>query len=150
MTENTLRKAIENPVPLTKQEINSIADAILLKVMDGELNPLETHIKAKAIVQTFEKIASETQGYALDEAEKYGKEGSIMGVSFKISSTGDRYDYEADPTYKKLKDELKKREEVLKMAAKTTMQIADDDSGEIIPKVPLKASSKATLNVSIK
>jgi hypothetical protein len=147
---SNISQIIDNAIPLTKEEIYSLANSIVIKVMDGDLNGLETHIKAKAIVQTFQKVADETQGYAIDEAEKYGKEGKVLGVNFKMSSTGDRFDYEADPEYASLKEALKKREDLLKLAAKNALQMTDEETGEVIPKVPLKTPSKTTLTVTIK
>lgn len=141
---------IINENNITKAEIIAQAQAIIDKVIVGELDPLKVHVYAKAMKEAWELIASETQGYALDEAEKYGKEGKVFGASFRLSSTGDRYDYEADQTYRDLKEKLKQREELLKQAVKSRVVLVDDETGEQIPKVPVKSSSKQTLNVSFK
>lgn len=135
---------------LTKAEILSKAQEVINKIADGQADGLKVHLQAKAYIQYYQAIADQSQGYAIDEAEKYGKEGKLLGVGFRIGSTGERYDYEEDPIYYDLKAKLKAREELLKTAVKMRESIFDDETGEVVPKVSLKAAAKSTLTVTIK
>lgn len=59
------------------------------------------------------------------------------GVEFSTMNTGDRYDFEQDDVYKTLKEQLKEREDLLKLALKSKNQIFDADGVEV-PRVGIK------------
>lgn len=135
---------------VSKEDIRSQALDIINEVIAGEIDPLKAFIAAKANIEAWTMIAEEIKGYALDEAEKYKNNETVMGASFRLGYTGDRYDYEQDKTYRDLKEQLKKREELLKQASQTKAVLVDDETGEQIPKVDIKTWSKQTLSVSFK
>lgn len=76
----------------------------------------------------------------LEAAEAYG-------VKITMKNTGDRLDYEQDDVYKSLKTQLKEREDILKMAYKTSSPIYDEEGVEI-PKVGIKTHGSLVPNIS--
>lgn len=128
---------------LTKKEIQSEAVNQVQKILDsGELNMEEVVskiVKLKEYVNSFDKALRKNDCIPV---------GSYQGVKAVESNTGDRLDYEADPVYKKLKDELKAREEVLKAAFKNKDIDMADKNGEVIPRVPVKTYSSTVIKVS--
>src|SRR6476659_5629751 len=97
---------------IDKKSLENISEALLIKVMDGDLNPLELNIRAKALIKCLEDAIKKTEKFAVEEAEKYGKGSELLGVKFSISESGNRLDYDSDSEYYSIKEKLKKREEV--------------------------------------
>jgi hypothetical protein len=139
---------IQNQIIPTKAGIEEIANTLIQEIKDGNVDPLKAHIQTKALIKALEKVQEETLSEAITEAEKYGKEGKVFGVNFRIGSSGDRFDYEQDQEYVVIKDKLKYREDQLKMAAKMNEELVLD--GVLIPKVPLKSLGKTNLTITIK
>lgn len=70
----------------------------------------------------------------------------LKGCEFTMRNTGDRLDYMSDPIYSKLHEQLKAREDLLKLAFKSKQPIYDEHGAEV-PKVEIKTYGKETLNV---
>jgi hypothetical protein len=68
------------------------------------------------------------------------------GVEFSMRNTGDRYDWEFDDVYLSLKNQLKQREDLLKVALKSDAPIYDAD-GVQVPKCPVKSSGGEVLTL---
>ncbi len=83
-------------IPSLKQGIKQFVGNLLQRMDDGELDPLEIHVK---LIKTMEKIAkevSESEGYkkaVRNSAEAHGKEFQRFGATIKLSETGTKYDY---------------------------------------------------------
>ena len=58
---------------ICKAEIAQIAQQLTDRINEGEVNPIEAHIKLKAIVKALEATIKATEQTVADEASKHGK-----------------------------------------------------------------------------
>lgn len=127
----------------TKKEAQQQGKDLAKLILDGgHVTPEESYsnvVRLKEVINELEKGLK--QGLTVTE------ETSLNGVRFSLSNTGDRLDYEKDVLYKSLKDKLKDREDLLKLAFKSGDVIYDSDGVEV-PKVPIKTHSKSVIKVS--
>lgn len=134
---------------ISKADIENLATSLIVDIEEGNKDALKVYIQAKALIELFSQIAERSLSTAMSEAYKHSdKSFDFIGAKVEFKSTGDRFDYEKDIEYKRLKDALKAREDILKYSAKSKDEIVIES--EIIPKVPIKSASKATLAISIK
>jgi len=134
---------------VSKKDIENLATSIIVDIEEGNIDPLKIHIQAKALIEVFSQISERSLSAAMSEAYKHSdKSFEFIGAKVEFKSTGDRYDYEKDEEYARIKGLLKEREDLLKQAVKSKATLVIDD--EVIPKVPVKSPSKATLAISIK
>ena len=127
--------------PLNKAEQTDLANRLISPVLDGDINPIETAVKAKSIIEALTKFLNDDRikDCTMSEIEKYGKETSWNGAKLAIKEVGVKYDYTdcSDPIYedllqqKQLLDKkIKDREVFLKsLSGRTT--IVDDETGEV-------------------
>ena len=136
---------------LTKQSLNEWAAAMVSLIEDGELNPLEAHAKAKAIVAALTDVIKSTEDLAQDEAAKYGsKTFEAFGAQVTLKEGAVTPDYAQDPVYVQMKEALKAREDLLKTAMKTKdAQIIDTYTGEVVPVVQPKYA-KSSISIQFK
>lgn len=152
---------ISNSSEISKSYIEEKANLIISKINDGLFNEIEVYQLIRGYEELLEKVEKGIKENVISEIEKYDKEDRNFGnISFQISNSGDRLDYEKDPEYKKIKKSLKDRETLLKTAynlnksksskfqEKTT--IVDEETGETIPVVPIKTFSGKVLKCTIK
>lgn len=142
---------------ISKGLIEEQKQTILQRIEDGELDALKVMVVLTMYKKILEGDDNKSNGlrhmvesHARTEVYKYGKEAVAFGVQARIGTTGDRYDYDADPIYSDLKAQLKARENLLKTAVKMKESIFDESTGEVVPKVPLKSPAKETLVITIK
>ena len=127
-------------------------------VNEGNINPVEalgniTRLKEVLLNAESHLKKSEPIERAADRKESYN------GVTFSVMHTGDRLDYEKDPVYAGLKEQLKDREAQLKQAykshqnggAKIYTEGYDPETGELVtyevPVVPVKTHGKQTVKI---
>jgi len=136
---------------LTKQSLNEWAAAMVSLIEDGELNPLEAHAKAKAIVAALTDVIKSTEDLAQDEAAKYGsKTFEAFGAQVTLKEGAVTPDYAQDPIWVQMKETLKSREDLLKTAMKTKdAAIIDTYTGEVIPVVQPKYA-KSSISIQFK
>jgi hypothetical protein len=136
---------------LTKQSLNEWAAAMVRLIEDGELNPLEAHAKAKAIVAALTDVIKSTEDLAQDEAAKYGgKTFEAFGAQVTLKEGAVTPDYAQDPVWVQMKEALKSREDLLKTAMKTKdAEIIDTYTGEVIPVVQPKYA-KSSISIQFK
>ena len=105
------------------------------RINEGEVNPIEAHIKLKAIVKACEVAIKATEQTVADEASKHGKTFQAFGAEVSLKEGSLTPNYEEDPTYADLKAQLKEREEILKLAFRQAGKSAifDEVTGEQIP-----------------
>lgn len=120
-------------------------------INEGEINPLEAHAKAKAIISALTNVIKATESLAHDEAAKYGgKSFSAFGASITIKDGAVTPNYRDDMIWSDLKNELDAREELLKLAFKSKdVQITDTTTGEVVPKVSPKYA-KSSISIQFK
>jgi hypothetical protein len=136
---------------ICKAEIAQIAQQLTDRINDGEVNPIEAHIKLKAIVKALEVTIKATEQTVADEAAKYGKTFHAFGAEITLKEGSLTPNYEEDAVYADLKAQLKAREELLKMAFRQAGKTAifDESTGEQVPVCTAKAT-KASIAVTFK
>ena len=107
---------------------------------NGDLNPLEAHAKAKAIMAALKDVIDQTEQQARDEADKYGgKTFQAFGAKVTLKDGNVTPNYDEDAVWNSIKQQLKEREELLKLAFKSKdAEITDTTTGEVVPRVSAK------------
>jgi hypothetical protein len=136
---------------ICKAEIAQIAQQLTDRIKDGEVNPIEAHIKLKAIVKALEATIKATEQTVADEASKHGKTFRAFGAEITLKEGSLTPNYEEDEVYADLKAQMKAREELLKMAFRQVGKTAifDESTGEQVPVCTAKAT-KASIAVSFR
>ena len=134
---------------VTKSDIADAASNIRQMVDDGYLNPLSALVKFKIMKELIDRADGLIKSYAIDEADKYKKQGEYLGYKIDVRNTGDRLNYEDDPIYAEMKAVLKQREELLKLAYKQRGTMLFDENGIEVPVVSVTAG-KDTVFLTLK
>ena len=136
---------------ISKQDIADIAANLILRIEEGEVNPIAAHVRLKAVVKALEQVLKSTEDIVRDEAEKHGKTFSAFGAEITLKEGGLTPNYEEDEVYADLKAQMKAREELLKIAFRQAGKTAifDESTGEQVPVCTAKAT-KASIAVSFK
>lgn len=101
--------------------------------------------KAKEYLESFIKaVDSETRAKVTQD----GGESLVYGCTLSLGSSGDRFNFEEDFEYSRIKAMLKDREELLRVACKAKESIYDSDGGEV-PRVGIKSHSKEMLKAKL-
>jgi hypothetical protein len=123
-------------VQKAKDDVKSMVDSV-------EVDIAEAVVDATRLSEYLKVFVSELRNHVDDKYDKY----ECKGVKLSFKGTGDRLDYECDEVYSKLKERLKAREELLKLAYKSKDMLFDSEGVEV-PKVGVKSASKQTLNIN--
>jgi len=136
---------------LKKASLDQWANDMVMLIQDGELNPLEAHAKAKAIMSALKAVIDATESLARDEAAKYSaKTFEAFGAQVTLKDGAITPDYEQDAEWVRLKEQVKAREELLKLAFKAKdVEITDTTTGEVVPKVQPKYA-KSSISIQFK
>lgn len=128
---------------LPKKEIVEKAQQDVQNIVDGGEVTLEDALMDSVRLEEYLKTFSKELKKHIDE-ETFGKSYDHKGGNISFRGTGDRLDYEQDEVYTTIKELLKEREELLKLAFKSKDMIFDADGIEV-PKVGVKTPSKQTI-----
>jgi len=136
---------------ICKAEIAQIAQQLTDRINEGEFNPVEAHIKLKAIVKALEVTIKATEQTVADEASKYGKTFFAFGAEITLKEGSLTPNYDEDPIYADLKAQMKAREELLKIAFRQAGKTAifEELTGEQVPVCTAKAT-KPSIAVTFK
>lgn len=137
---------------LSKQQNTSLADAIIRKVEQGEVNPLTAFLQIKSIEDVCKKAKEGINQWSLEEAQKHGvRSFDYQGAKVEISELGTKYDFSScgDVIWESLKQQLKDRESFLK-TIKEPIEMVNPDGGEIYRvHAPVKRSTTG-LKITLK
>jgi hypothetical protein len=118
-----------NVIEKTTQGINAIVEA----VEAGVVNPLDAFASFNKLEKLFKEAKVKIDELARDEADKYTEKTFKLGaVEFTKKQGASKLNYSEDLFYNNLQAKLKAREELLKVAQKSTIY---DDEGVEVPKV---------------
>jgi exonuclease VII small subunit len=121
----------KNVIEKTTQGINAIVEA----VENGIVNPLDAFASFNKLEKLFKEAKVKIDELARDEAEKYTAKTFTFGnVEFTRKDGAKKLNYSEDLLYSNLQTQLKAREELLKVAQKSTIY---DDEGVEVPKVSI-------------
>jgi hypothetical protein len=133
----------KNVIEKTTQGINAIVEA----VENGVVNPLDAFASFNKLEKLFKEAKVKIDELARDEAEKYTAKTFTFGnVEFTRKDGAKKLNYSEDLLYSNLQTQLKAREELLKVAQKSTIY---DDEGVEVPKVSI-SYNKDSLMVKFK
>ena len=141
--EHDYQNAQPNVIEKTTQGINAIVEA----VENGVVNPLDAFASFNKLEKLFKEAKVKIDELARDEAEKYTAKTFTFGnVEFTRKDGAKKLNYSEDLLYSNLQAKLKAREELLKVAQKSTIY---DDEGVEVPKVSI-SYNKDSLMVKFK
>lgn len=121
---------------LKKKEVQQRAIEDAKELLDkGEVDIASAFADVTRVNEYITVFSKELRKHVTEE--EYGKDYNVKGVGISFRNTGDRLDYEQDEMYKELKDKLKAREELLKLAYKSKDAIFDHEGTEVM-KVQVK------------
>ena len=127
--EHDYHNAQPNVIEKTTQGINAIVEA----VEAGVVNPLDAFASFNKLEKLFKEAKVKIDELARDEADKYTEKTFKLGaVEFTKKQGASKLNYTEDLFYSNLQAKLKAREELLKVAQKSTIY---DDEGVEVPKV---------------
>jgi hypothetical protein len=133
----------KNVIEKTTQGINAIVEA----VENGVVNPLDAFASFNKLEKLFKEAKVKIDELARDEAEKYTAKTFTFGnVEFTRKDGAKKLNYSEDLLYSNLQAKVKAREELLKVAQKSTIY---DDEGVEVPKVSI-SYNKDSLMVKFK
>jgi len=112
---------------LTAETLPIVANELVRKVKDGEINPLDVSIQFKIMSDLQELVKKQITDEILTEAEKWDKQPFKYGYYPKVSHTTS-YTFK-DSRLDELKYAIKKREAMLKTL---TEPVVDPQTGEEI------------------
>ncbi|MGV6830343.1 MAG: hypothetical protein ACWA5P_02115 [bacterium] len=119
-----------------------IAKALIDSANKDPFEVLSNIVRLKEVINSVEANFKKA-----DVFDVIDKEVVKNGVKFSLRNSGDRLDYEKDEVYKELKERLKSREDLLKLAWKSKDEIYDNE-GVLVPKVGIKTVGKMSLVIS--
>lgn len=129
----------------TKSNIDIVAQNILQPINDGVMNKEEVIVRGKFIVESINKAIKKIE---------ITENSTCLGAKIEISETGVKYNYnecekwnEINAKIKPLLDELKKIEELIKIATKKGQAFTDIETGETI--MPVKKESITSYKVTL-
>jgi hypothetical protein len=133
----------KNVIEKTTQGINAIVEA----VEAGVVNPLDAFASFNKLEKLFKEAKVKIDELARDEADKYTAKTFTFGnVEFTRKDGAKKLNYSEDLLYSNLQAKVKAREELLKVAQKSTIY---DDEGVEVPKVSI-SHNKDSLMVKFK
>lgn len=116
--------------PLTKQQQADVIENSVNLILSGEINPIQAEITLKAMETVIEAIRKNQQvkSLTLEETAKYGKSFEYMGAKienaqrtvFDFSECGDEIYNDLKEQEKKLKEQIKIREQIIKSGVDTS------------------------------
>ena len=152
--QNVLQPIFGSEVVITKAKQKEVAEALVKKVLDGNVSPLNAYVQLKGIVDSLSAAIKDQKlvDQVLTERMKWGKETPVFhGAIVAISEGGVKYEFDGcgDPVYNDLAQEKKVLDEKIKERQKFLMglpaegaTVADEQTGEICSLTrPVKTSS---------
>lgn len=139
---------VTDQTELSKASAELVADSIIAQAME---NPVDAMVKIKYITTVCDKVKSGVKDKFKDVMfrQPQGKL-TMFGADIQYQQGYDEPDYEQDAIYSDLKQKLDERKKLLKAAYKTTHQIVDEATGEVVPKLPTGRIMDDKVNISLK
>lgn len=140
----------------TKANARLVADEIVKRHAEGELNALQTYIRLTGVEETCKAAKEGLKPAVLSQLAKYPK-GATKELSAKAETTeaGVKYDYSQDATWCKLNERLetykallKGRETFLKGITKP-LEVIDPETGEVSTIYPPTKTSTETPKITL-
>ena len=128
--------------PKNKLDQQMLANDIILPVIEGEVNPIETYVKAKALQESLKIVTDDDRikDLVITEVEKYGNKAEFNSANLQVKDVGVKYDYSVcnDQIYNDLlymlndiKEHIKIREKFLSKIPSEGATIVYEQTGEV-------------------
>jgi len=119
-------------------EFNDKIQDVVTAVENGDINGLDAFIVFKKLEDAFKRAKAVIEEYANNEADKYNEKSfTINGFNITKKDGSQRLQYNEDDICLKLSEQLKERQELVKLATKSSKPVYDSDGVEV-PKVSVK------------
>ncbi len=143
-----------SPGTITKESITLRANSIVGDVFSGNLCPLETYIKSKAISDVAASICKEIKEEAISEADKYSSDDKVLGVTFTSKNLANTYDFSDNPEWNSMKEKLDEIKVCMKVIEGQMIQAMDyaemvDKDGVVIMPAKIKKYGGSTIAITI-
>jgi hypothetical protein len=140
---------------VSKESLTESAEVVFKSVGEGEIDALDTYMKAKIGIEYLGIIMNGVKDEAITDSAKYGKDERLMyGCKFEVANGTTKYDYSHDTEWAALKEKMdalkekmKAREDLMKKAL-SFAGVVDDDGVEI-PPAKVVGGSGEQLKISI-
>jgi hypothetical protein len=172
MTDQLTTTGILSLFETTKEQRRSFVDDLVLRLQDGEVDPLKVHLQIKAMEEIITSLTSTDEkknknvnaaiaykGMLLEAAEQHGKKFELHNAEFSIKEVGTVYDWTkcedpelADMLAKKaeLDARIKAKQDFLKTVPQAGLLITIEETGETVKVYPPAKSSTTSVAVSLK
>ena len=128
--------------PKNKFDQQMLANDIILPVIEGEVNPIETYVKARALQDALKIVTDDDRikDLVIAEVEKYGNKAEFNSANLQVKDVGVKYDYSVcnDQIYNDLlymlndiKEQIKIREKFLSKIPSEGTTIVYEQTGEV-------------------
>lgn len=128
--------------PKNKFDQQMLANDIILPVIEGEVNPIETYIKARSMQEALKIVTDDDRikDLVITEVEKYGNKAEFNSANLQVKDVGVKYDYSVcnDQIYTDLlymlndiKEQIKIREKFLSKVPSEGATIVYEQTGEV-------------------
>lgn len=139
---------VTDKTELSKPSAEILADSIIAQAQD---NPVDAMVKIKYISTVCDRVKAGIKERFKDVMFCQPQGKLIMyGADIQYQQGYDEPDYDQDAIYSDLKRKLDERKKLLKAAYKTTHQIVDEGTGEVVPKLPTGRIMDDKVNISLK
>lgn len=148
--ENFVLKQYE----ISKSGLANVALQAIQPVIDGEVDALETFIKAKGLLEIASNVMEGVKDDAIKEASKYSKEDTLLGCGFLVKSVANTYDYSNNDEWVRLNEQINKLKAEQKEIEKNMViaigysEMVDKD-GVIIEPAVIKKAGGETIQINI-
>lgn len=154
MKKTTFIQPLFRGASISKQRQTEVFEAMKLRVIEGEVAPMEAFAQVKGLMAACEQFTKDREivDKVIDAVQQYGKgeDASYLGAKFAVGEVGVKYDYSEcnDPEWCRLANQkaeieakMKEREAFLK-GIKGTITVVDEETGEVYQVTgPLKTST---------
>lgn len=128
--------------PKNKFDQQMLANDIILPVIEGEVDPIETYIKARSMLEALKIVTDDDRikDLVITEVEKYGNKAEFNSANLQVKDVGVKYDYSVcnDQIYNDLlymlndiKEQIKIREKFLSKIPSEGTTIVYEQTGEV-------------------
>jgi len=133
-------------IKLSKEQLQSDGSAKARELMEeGYSDASNLTVQARKVMEYLSAFIKELDSDT--RAEVNDQDMDVYGAVLSLSSTGDRYDLEADTEYLRIKGELTERAKWLKIASKSKEEVVLN--GAVVEAVPIKSASKEILKIKL-
>jgi hypothetical protein len=126
---------------MTHQDIFVTLQNYAEAVENGQTNPLSAYVEMKAMAEMIASIMDKVKDQAIEERRKYGKEEVIKnGYKIELANGRKIWKYDTSQRWQQINAQRKTYEELMQKAY-AGAQIADAETGELIPAAELSFAS---------